>query len=309
MSAPLGPKSTSSRWSEWSAEPWARRSVIVAFLTTIILLAAASAAAQPPPELEAAFVLDPTSVFATTKLTSPQQTQVRDRVSRRLADLCKSHFGFFRWRPAGQARAAGSTRLTVTLRDLPRQSGQDNVLELSGRREGVEILLPQLGRTVVYQWFDLPKPSDPGTLGDRLIEKLEGLFANEAFRRELHARFLRGIPLAKEVVALDGDHRVIVPLSWDELRPGSDTVLLVKFIAAQQKVGEMQLSLVMKRFGQPKPGALQGAIKQFDCAPLTLSTLGAWNAQIPTLLAGAKHVRVFMQSYVNDLEGLVTSPD
>jgi len=283
--------------------------VALAF-TAALLLAAAGAAAQQPPLLETAFVLDPASVFATTKLTPAQQNEVRVRVSRWLAETCDSHFGFFRWQPAGRVETAA---LTVTLRDLRKPSGQDHVLELSGRRGAVAVPLPQLGQTLVYHWFDLPKPSDPVVLGDQIVQKLGELFANEAFRRELHTRFLRTIPLAQEVVTNDPDQRVIVPLSWDDLQPGSGTVLLVKFVSAQ-KEGEMQLSQVKKRLGQPRSGALQAAIKLFDCAPITLSTLGAWNAQIPTLLAQASQVRVFMDSYVQDVapgvdNGLVTSPN
>jgi hypothetical protein len=314
MSALLGLRSILSRWGKWAAEGRAPHAAALAFLfTATVLFAAAPTAAQPPPELETAFVLDPGSVFVTTKLTPPQQDQVRDRISRRLAELGASRFGFLRWRPAGQPGAAGAARLTVTLRDVPKQSGQDNVIELSVRRGNAEVPLSQLGRTVVYRWFDLPKPSDPGTLGDRVVQKLEELFANEAFRRELHASFLRGIPLAEEVRALGDDQRILVPLSWDELRPSSESVLLVKFVAASQKPGEMQLSLVKKRLAQPRRGALQAAIKLFDCAPITLSNLGAWNPQIPGLLEGAKQVRVFMESYVHDVapdveNGLVTSP-
>ena len=314
MSALPELRSTSSRWGKWAAEGRTQRAAALAFLfTATVLFAAAPTAAQPPPELEAAFVLDPGSVFVTTKLTPLQQDQVRDQVSRRLAELGASYFGFLHWRPAGQSGAAGVARLTVTLRDVPKQSGQDNVIELSGRYGNTAVSLSQLGRTVVYRWFDLPKPSDPGALGDRVVQKLEELFASEAFRREVHAGFLRGIPLAEEVMALGGDRRILVPLSWDELRPGSESILLVKFVAASQRPGEMQLSLVKKRLAQPRRGALQAAIKLFDCAPITLSDLGAWNAQIPGLLEGARQVRVFMEIYVHDVapdveNGLVTSP-
>lgn len=275
------------------------------------LLLAVPGTAQPPPLLEAELAVDPASIFATTKLTPAQQTLLRDRMSDRLARICATHFGFFRWQPAGLAGGAAG-RLTVTLRDLPRPSGQDHVLELSGRQGATAVAFPLLGKPVLYQWFDLPKPSDPVVLGDRITEKLEELFANEAFRRELHTRFLRSVPLAQTVEAHDSDRRVIVPLSWDELRPGSGTVLLVKFVAAQ-KEGEMQLSLIKKRLGQPRPGALQAAIKLFDWAPLTLSTLGSWSSQIPPVLAEANQVRVFMDIYVHDAApdvdgGLVTSP-
>ena len=310
MSAPREPRSTSSRWSRPAAE---RRPLFAVLLLAAVLLAAPGAA-QPPPEVEAAFVIDPTSVFATTKLTPAQQAQVREQVSRRLAELSSTHFGFVRWRAAGQPGATPVARLAVTLRDVPKGSGSANVLVLSRRTGDSNVPLARIAPTVVYEWFDLPKPSDPAVITADVAEKLEELFGRDAFRRELHEQFLKGVPLAQEVVAHDGDKRIIVPLSWDAMRPGSESVLRVTFMAPQQKRGEMELSLVKKRPGQPKPGALQGAIKLFDCAPLTLSTLGDWNAQIPALLAGAKQVRVFMASYVPDVapdvdDGLVTSPD
>ncbi|HJX29538.1 MAG TPA: hypothetical protein VJ885_16670 [Thermoanaerobaculia bacterium] len=265
-------------------------------LALFLLVSPAAAAQQDPPQVEIDFQVAPGSRF---DRVPAQRDGARPLVIKHLSTLGASYFGFLRWSAAAPGAAGSATpRLTVRLEEAPRGAGKDKVLRFKAHADGREFDLRPL-EGVVYEWHRLDLPADAAGLARDVGHELDRLFALDNFRRELHERFLRAVPLATAVGADAQDRRIFVPLRWETLQADPDSVLRVQFEVrgATPRQGTMKISQVQKRSRDPHRGGIQGAISLLDCAPLLLRD---WTDEVPALMKpeGLIRPRVFMETYV-----------
>jgi hypothetical protein len=288
------------------------------------LLAPGSGSAQPPPLVEATFHVDPASQLA-TKLPPAQLRFAQERLSKLLAELCATHFGFVRWRwvRPGQPVDRGVPRLTLRLRDVLKEGNKEITLGFVKTVDRREEPIPLLGPFTLVEWWKPNRPATENALYELVAAKLdgaEGLFAGDTFRTRLHNWFLKGIPLAREVLPIAGERTVVVPLRWDAVRAASASILEVRFVSrctpTQPAPGVMRLSLVAKRVNPQYLGFMESAITLFHCAALTLEGTGAWSDEIPGLFekSAVSETNVYMDTYVPALDtgtadGLVIDPN
>lgn len=267
------------------------------------------AAQQDPPQVEIDFQVAPGSRF---DRVPAQRDGARPLIVKHLSSLGGSHFGFLRWSAAAPGTGRpGAPRLTVRLEEVPRGAGKDKVLRFKAHADGREFDLQPLDG-VVYPWHRLDLPADAAGLARDVGRELDRLFAIDNFRRQLHERFLKAVPLATVVGADARDKRIFVPLRWETLQADPDSVLRVQFevSGATPRHGTMKISQVQKRSRDPHRGGIQGAISLLDCAPLLLRD---WTDEVPVLMRpeGLIRPQVFMETYVPRVglpveDGLVT---
>jgi hypothetical protein len=246
-------------------------------------------------------------------------SQIETEIERVITDLCSNYFPFLRWRIAGLAGPDIYNGLNLALTQEEAIPMPRIIVSFSCNIEKNSIKLPAIQSIIVHEAFDMDRPTqDPEKFILRVKSLLRQRFHNEDFRSRLHRDFLSSIPLSQRIIVAESEHLVVVPIKWELLKPGGDSVLYVDFVSfgepGSEKSGTMKLSLIQKRWRAPSPGSVQGAIAMLNFAPLIIVNVGEWHEDIPLIFSGNVGLKVYMEKYVekvnpDTLAGLVTRPD
>ncbi len=275
-------------------------------------------AQDAPPWVDVNFSIE----AANFKDNLPRVPEIERELEQFMVKLCSNHFPFLRWRlvdPADTADAGGRHRLDIVLAQEDAIPLPQIVLAFASTIYSKPVKLPAIESITVHQSYDMDRPThNPDEFKIRIKRKLKKRFLNEDFRALLHKYFLSSIPLSQRIFVAETEHRVIVPILWELLRLGGESVLYVDFVSrieqGSKKGGSMKLSSIQKRWHAPSPGSVQGAITSLDFAPILLVRIGDWHEDIPRIFSGDVGINVYMEKYVekvnlNTEAGLVTRPD
>ena len=275
-----------------------------------------ASAQDMPPDVQVSFRIEASNF----KENLPRLAVTEKNLTKFIAQKCADHFPFVQWRMAESVNlieGKSNSALSFVLAEenavpLPRI-----VLTIQGVIEGQKIKLPEIAPVIIYQSFDLDRPThDPDKLSLKIQPIVRDLFISDVFQKDLYDGFLRSIPLASHIVVIKDEKRIIIPVRWETLRIGEESVLKVLFTAkasdGQKQEGLMKLTFLHKRWREPNPGSVMGAIHGFEFAPITIEGPG-WHENIPAIFAGEVGSKVYMDTYIEKIilhtEGdLVTSP-
>lgn len=237
---------------------------------------------------------------------SPQQIlTVENEVGTKLAEEAGRKFPFLRW---GRASATPiSARLSLSLEAEPGPFAPSIFLVFTAESGNTRRLLR---RVLLYSPSDGASTHNPAQLSSDIRRKLEELFGNEDFRASLHSEFLKGVPIASQVVVDSTDRVLVVPLPYKDLRPAADSVLSVSFTSETRRsdgTPELKDGLMeLKPFGEyhqtPQEGSVQCKIALFSFRDITLA-LGGWHQDIATIFSppGLRSLKIFVKHYVEDV--------
>lgn len=238
-------------------------------------------------------------------LSSQQILAVENDVGTKVAEEAGRRFPFLRW---GRATATPvSARLSLSLEAEPGPFASSIFLVFTAESGNTS---RPLRRVLLYSPSDGASTHNPAQLSIDIRRKLEELFANEDFRESLHSDFLKGVPIASQVVVDSTDRVLVVPLPYNDLRPAGDSVLSVRFTSeARGSDGAMELRdglMELKPFGRyhqtPQEGAVQCKITLFSFRDITLA-LGGWHQDIAAIVSppGIRSLKIFVKHYVEDV--------
>ncbi|MEA3546260.1 MAG: hypothetical protein U9R66_01245 [Thermodesulfobacteriota bacterium] len=199
-------------------------------LLWIMIFAPSRLLAQPEPPLVATSFIIEATVF--DDFDPVERQKLEDEIARYLADQCRRHYGFLQWKEKSAA-SESSVDAAFELRLIEEVGvfGASVFLLFTASIENIPVEIPRIGRVQLYQaWDDLPTHDPARLTGD--IKKLLGKqFHSEAFIQPLHTDFLKSVPLVAEVHVDSAREIIILPLKWELLNVGSESVLDVSFVA------------------------------------------------------------------------------
>ena len=255
-------------------------------------------AQQDPPLVAASFIIEAT-VF--DDIGPLEQQHLEDDISGYLVDKCREHYGFLRWgKKSTISDSSADAALELRLIEEVGVFGASVFLHFTVTIENTPLEIPHIGRLQLYQaWDDLPT-HDPERLAGDIRKMLDEQFLSEAFTRPLHTDFLKSIPLVAEIYVDSDRERIILPLKWDNLNAGPESVLNVSFAAGvneDKSPGNMNLSPEGSNLSDRWFGMVQCYVTLFRYPRVDAVS---WHEAIPAILLPENILKlhVFMNSYV-----------
>lgn len=259
-------------------------------------------AQNSPPRVRTQFVLE--SAEFRDSYGAETSRLVEDSLAAVLARQMRSHYPFLRWTPAG---SPGSDTIATELRltMISRAGGFAPVIELMPTTVVDSVAVEDLDPPVIplYGSFDRQPTQDPRQLRVDITDTLTAALRNDGFRTEFHEHLLTRIPLVDEVEVLETDRQIAIPLRWEELSAGTESVFRVTFISAPpastRADGTMELKVQGRLFAEGADApAIRCTIVQFEF-PRHVLPPGIWFAELPTILEHIEDgsLKVFMDTY------------
>ncbi|MCK4680462.1 hypothetical protein KAT82_05010 [bacterium] len=286
--------------------------------------AARAQLADEPPLVVTSFRIE-TDVF--DKFDQPTVERLADGVATHLFRLCDARFGFLTWGKLDSSTlACGPAReLTVRLVDGGGQGMLRSIyLEYSGGDPGDEGSHGRVERKLLYRptqdkptqnWRQLLEEIQEGRrdLAEKLeVEGMTQHFADQDFCDNLHNTFLRGIPIARDVIPNSEIRALILPVRYRLLRATRESILRVQFRTSSAETGgvsvacEIDLHPVGWVNLEDCEGAVQCVIEEFVCLGIDKEE---WDV-ISEVLSPARceNLRVLMHEYEPSYEGTMSDP-
>ena len=268
------------------------------FLWSMFFAPSRLLAQQEPPLVTTSFIIEAT-VF--DDIDANERQNLEEEIARYLAGQCRLHYGFLQWGKKS-ATTESSVDATFELRLIEEVGvfGASVFLLFTASIENAPVEIPHIGRLQLYQaWDDLPT-HDPARLAGDIKKLLDDQFHSEAFIRPLHTDFLKFIPLVTEVHVDSARERIILPLKWELLNVGSESVLDVSFAAGadeEKSPGNMILSPEGSNLSDRWFGMVQCYVMLFHYPRVDAVS---WHESIPGILLPENiiELHVFMNSYV-----------
>ena len=255
-------------------------------------------AQQDPPLVTTSFIIEAT-VF--DDIDSSERQKLELEIARYLVDQCRRHYGFLQWQEKS-ATSESSSNATLELRLIEEVGvfGASIFLSFTAAIKNIQVEIPRVGRVQLYlAWDDLPT-HDPVRLAGDIKKLLDEQFHSEAFTQPLHTDFLKSIPLVAEVHVDSARQRIIIPLKWENLNAGPESVLNVSFAAGldeDKSPGNMVLSLEGSNLSDQWFGMVQCYVTLFHYPRVDAVS---WHEAIPEILLPENiiELHVFMNSFV-----------
>ena len=114
---------------------------------------------------------------------------------------------------------------------------------------------------------------------------------------------MQGIPILETIIAEES--RIVVPVKIRELRSEKDSILEVKFVAANLQSGRLKIETAAEvKDGGQYHGFVIGYVTELRAYPLNI-TQPFWKPpeEVPELINSASDVRVYMLTYSRSLAG------
>jgi len=272
-------------------------------LLTVMVQPGRAAAQESPPLVRTAFVLESAEFRSTYGATTSKL--VEDSLAAELARQMRGHYPFLRWTPAGEP---GTDTITTELRltMTSRSGGFAPVIELMPTTVVDSLTMEDLDPPIIplYGSFDRQPTQNPQQLLADIADTLTAVFRNDGFRTEFHEHLLTHIPLVDQVEVLEGDRQIAIPLRWDDLSAGTESVFRVTFVseppASTRADGSMELRVQGRLFVEGEEGpAIRCTIILFDFPRHTLEQPGVWFPELPTIIEHIEDgsLKVFMRTY------------
>lgn len=268
------------------------------FLWSMFFAPSRLLAQQDPPLVTTSFIIEAT-VF--DDIDSGERQKLEQDIARYLAHQCRRHYGFLQWgKKSVSSESPVAAALELRLIEEVGDFGASVFLLFTVAIENVPVEIPRIGRVQMYQaWDDLPT-HDPARLAGDIKKLLDDQFHSEAFTRPLHRDFLKSIPLVAEVHVDSVRERIILPLKWEHLNAGSESVLDVSFAAGpdeDKSPGNMILSPEGSNLSDRWFGMVQCYVTLFHYPRVDAVS---WHESIPEILFPENiiELHVFMNSYV-----------
>ena len=255
-------------------------------------------AQQDPPLVTTSFIIEAT-VF--DDIDSGERKKLEGKIGRYLADQCRQQYGFLQWgEKSAISESSAAAAFELRLIEEVGVFGASVFLLFTAAIENTPVEIPHIGRLQLYQaWDDLPS-HDPARLEGDIKKLLDEQFLAEAFTRPLHADFLKSIPLVAEVHVDSARERIILPLKWENLNAGPESVLDVSFAAGldeDKSPGNMILSPEGSNLSDRWFGMVQCYVTLFHYPRVDAVS---WHEAIPEILLPENiiELHVFMNSFV-----------
>lgn len=251
----------------------------------LLLLFVPSLGVAQLPVIDTRFAIE--SQLLTQKLDR-RMAALEAELSREIAKEAWQRFGFLQWSAVAGDSAAG---FVVTLRERSTLDGPEFGLTYGYVRGGASRGLQIGSRRPLYPALQPGKPltNANNELRDDILERVRGDL--DAFRRQLHERFLRDIPLTTIPPEVNAANKMfIIPLKWDDLHAGWSSILRINFSAPRPDTnvlcdGDIAVSDLAPAV-DTTDALVRGRFKKFSY-PFFDHTLeeGEWHPQIPSILA------------------------
>lgn len=253
------------------------------------------ASAADPAVVETAFVIEAPKFIE--KLGDEEQARVERAVSEKLAELASVQFPYLEWRAIGSGTPSdAAARFTLRLQDIPVSAGEETVLQYSFSIGGSAVDFAWPADRLLYPWHDISKPWRNGPrLEQEVLHRVrERHFGVDAFVAGIGEKFVREVPIAQLAPLVSAaEQKIIVDLPWARLRMKPESVLLIRFDAAQGSEGDsdpamLRLTLLDERRIAPLAGAVEGSVIYFVFTPVTTgSGVEGWAPEIESVLRAA----------------------
>jgi hypothetical protein len=207
-------------------------SISLALLVCQLLLVVDTEANDRPPIVKTAFEIQAQDFRF--NLSEESRKRVEMEVAKNLASLGNEWFPFVEWKPMDESDNPGDIayllRLTLEGEDNS-EFAQDIYLAYSASIMGKPKKLLKTPRKQLYKYSDDQPTQYRNKLRRALSKTIAAQFSNAEFQEGLERYFLAHIPLATEL-RLDAPNKLFsIPITWQGLELGKESVFSVIFTA------------------------------------------------------------------------------
>ena len=232
-----------------------------------------------------------------TNMEPKTRKMVSDSIEMHMAILCENPFGFLRWTPGFDTTGTLQSHSALRIK-LTGKAGQAIQMKFSAINNGNAIEFSNLPKIQLYDVWDDPKSHEPKTLIRDIKIKLESFIESDAFQIKIHEGFLKAIPIINTIQSDSARQSLIVPIKWEALNAGPESILSVEFFALNENVrfpGIIKMQLV-----GPWKGMIMCAVNKFIFLPVNSDK---WDVKIPEILEENNLIdlTVFMEKYFKNL--------